>query len=110
MYSLTRAWIDSQLARMQIGVRKVGQQDEKQRDAVDAHLVADEPRPASAFSTNWKPRGRPSNFAHSSSDSAKVDQVTISATCARCAATVASVAAHRQDEQRAHQRQEGTGC
>ena len=48
MYSRTRLWIEVQLARIEIGISAVVRDDERQRNAVDAHGIGDraaEPRP-----------------------------------------------------------------
>ena len=109
MYSLTRV-VDRLPARQDAERHQEGgQEDEQQRDAVDAHMVGDAEPSQAAFSTNWKRGGRMSKPRHRNSESAKVTSVVHSAMIAGVAVRALALAAHEQDQERADQRQEGDG-
>ena len=64
MYSLTRSWINSQLARMHSGIRNAVSTTNRTEMPSMPILYLIEPPSQSSSSTNWKPGLALSKLAH----------------------------------------------
>ena len=107
MYSLTRVWIGCQLAMMQIGISAGGEDHERQRDAVDAHVVGDGAAEPGLLLDELE-FGRGGIEAPDQDERDREgDQRGPERDPARIALSGFAVAAHQHDEQRADERQEG---
>ena len=80
MYSFTRVWIGAPARDDADRHQRGGQDHERQRDAVDAHVIGAEAAEPGRFSTNWNSGEPGSKRQTSTSDTAKVTSVVHSAT------------------------------
>ena len=109
MYSLTRVLIDCPAGEDADRHQEGRQEDERQRDAVDAHVVGDGAAEPGRFSTNWKSGSAGSKCDQRSSDSSEGDAAWSTAPIQRAlrARPVAARRAISRMNSRADQRQEG---
>ena len=105
MYSFTRVWIGVHDATMQIGMRNVGEQDERHRNAIDAKLVQDRVREPVALLDKLKAGLRKDRSGPGDEAQGKRDQSRKQRNPARISLGRFAVTRQQQDEQRADQRQ-----